>query len=192
MHEIIVTCREATIAALPMVPLFYLLNRYCLFNPRRSFIYLCFAVYLSAMYAAVGLPDVTYVRFHPRVNLIPFQYMFTAWESTVLNVLLFLPLGVFLPVLWTEFRCWWKTIGLGLFVSAAIETLQIFTYRATDVNDLMTNTLGTIVGYLIGLLLLRCFPRLQPTSAGKDIGVVFGSVFGVMFFVFPFLNRMIL
>lgn len=40
-------------------------------------------------------------------------------------------------------------------MSLSIEILQLFTFRATDVDDLMMNTIGALVGYGIAKLILR-------------------------------------
>ena len=34
-------------------------------------------------------------------------------------------------------------------MSAVIEIAQIFTYRTTDINDIITNTTGALIGYLM-------------------------------------------
>ena len=38
---------------------------------------------------------------------------------------------------------------MGLAVSLGIELLQLFTFRLTDIDDLITNTAGTVTGYEI-------------------------------------------
>lgn len=43
-----------------------------------------------------------------------------------------------------------ETVGLGLMTSLGIEILQIFTFRATDINDVITNVAGYNDRYLIG------------------------------------------
>ena len=191
MHQILISCREAMIAAVPLLPLFWVLNDRKFHDNKRSILYLCFAVYIAAMYAAVGLPDITYYRYSPRLNLTPFLYMFSAWDTTLLNVLLFLPLGLLLPILWKSFHSPVRTIFLGFSISLFIEFLQIFTYRATDVNDLITNTFGTILGYLLGILMLKVFPAIKPHDTQQDMYLIFGSSFAVMFFVYPFLARLL-
>lgn len=191
MSQILISCREAAIATIPLLPLFCLLNHHRIRNWKRSAVYLVFSIYLSTMYAAVGLPDITYYRFHPHFNFVPFLYMFTAWETTVLNVLLFVPLGFFMPVLWNDYKSWFKTLFLGFGISSMIEVLQIFTYRATDINDLMTNTLGTFVGFLIGRLFLKCCPSFHSMNDNRDIGLVFGISFAVMFFIYPFVSALL-
>lgn len=187
MRQILITCREALIAAIPLIPIYLFLNHYRFRNFPRSLIYMVFSVYLAAMYAAVGLPDITYYRYHPRFNFTPFLYMFSDWETTCLNVLLFFPLGFMLPVLWKDFSSPIKTILFGFIITLCIELLQIFTYRATDINDLITNTFGTIVGYLAAKLFLLVFCSVVPAQRADDIKLVFGTSLFVMFFIYPFI-----
>lgn len=187
MHRILSMSLDAAIAAPVLVPLFLLLNR-CLFRDlRRTVCCLFFAVYLCAMFAVAGLPDIRYVRFNPRFNFVPFAYMFSDHTNSLLNVLLFVPMGLFLPILWKHFSPAWRTVLFGLSTSLLIEVLQIFTYRATDINDLMTNTLGTLAGWSLGKLALRLFPKLTPAEKTGDIVPVCGAAFAVMFFIQPFL-----
>ena len=153
--------------------------------------YYLFAIYLAAVYAAVGLPDVTYYRFYPHFNIIPFQYMFSDMETTVLNVLLFFPLGLLLPVIWKDFRKACRTILFGICMTSAIELLQIFTFRATDINDLMTNTLGTVLGYCCWKLLKLKFFKDHVSDNNKEFTAVCISAFGVMYFFYPFANLLI-
>lgn len=111
--------------------------------------------------------------------------MFTDF-STLLNVLLFIPLGGFLPILRSKFRSFPKTLLLGFSTSAFIEVFQIFTFRATDVNDLMTNSLGTAIGYFLGMLLIRLFPKIIMEEDPRQIRIIFAVSVLVMFFLQPF------
>ncbi len=70
------------------------------------------------------------------------------WGNLLLNIALFVPLGVLLPLLGKPFRKWYLTIPAGLAVSLAIEFLQLGLGRGIcDVDDLFANTLGAAVGY---------------------------------------------
>ena len=171
-------------AAVFLVPLYLLLYRLCFRNLSKTILCFLFAFYLCAVYALVGLPNVTYIRFDLSGNLIPFRDMLTGLRSSVENVLLFVPLGIFLPLLDRRYREVKRTVLSGFCLSLTMELLQIFTYRATDVNDLITNTLGTLLGYFLAKILIRKFPEWR--WGGREIPVVFGSVFGVMFFLQPF------
>lgn len=191
MLRILYTAREAMVAFLLLLPIFALLNRYRFHNFIRTAVYLILATYLCAVYAVVGLPDIAYYRFSPNINLEPFLYMFSDMGSTLLNVVLFLPLGFLLPLLWVDFRSVWKTLLVGFLTSLTVELLQIFTYRATDVNDLMTNTLGTLLGYCFGWAVQHfLFPDF-PETGRKNILLVFSVAFAVMFFLHPAFSAMI-
>jgi glycopeptide antibiotics resistance protein len=66
------------------------------------------------------------------------------------NVALFLPLGFLLPLVAPWFERWWRTVGAGLALSAAIELSQVAFpgVRRPDVNDVLMNTLGAAIGFL--------------------------------------------
>lgn len=191
MYRVFAMCLEAGIAAVILIPLFWLLNRCCFRNSRRALCYLVMALYLAAVDAVVGLPSLLYIRFDRNINLVPFAYMFSDYRNSLLNVLLFVPLGFFLPVLWKRFRSFLWTALFGLGFSLSIELLQLFTFRATDINDLMTNTAGTILGWCLGRLVLKLFPSIRPGWKTKELAVVFGATFGVMFLAQPFLAEII-
>ena len=75
------------------------------------------------------------------------------------NALIFLPMGFFPNLLWRRPR-WWKGLAVGFCVSFAIEFLQLFVNRSTDVDDLILNTAGALLGGLIALLLGKLAPKL--------------------------------
>lgn len=191
MYRIFSMCLEAGIAAIILIPAFWLLNRYCFRNPRRASCYLMMSLYLAAVDAVVGLPSLLYIRFDRNINLVPFAYMFSDYRNSLLNVLLFVPLGFLLPVLWKRFRSFLWTGLFGLSFSLSIELLQLLTLRATDVNDLMTNSTGTILGWLLGRLVLRLFPSIRPSWKTGELAIVFGVTLAVMFLAQPFLAEII-
>lgn len=192
MHRIVSMCVDAAIAALALAPFFLYFHKRIFHSREKAIGCFLFAVYLSGMFAVAGLPDIRYIRFEANVNLVPFQYMFSDYENSLLNVLLFVPLGCFLPLLWQKFKPFYRTVFFGLGVSLLIEVLQIFTYRATDVNDLMTNTLGTFLGWCLGRLLLAVCPGIVPGENTKELYIVCGITFAVMFFLHPFVEYVIL
>ena len=64
------------------------------------------------------------------------------------NILLFIPLGYFLPRLWSGLRKWWKTWLATLLIMSGVELIQLLTLRGTcDVDDLILNLLGAAMGY---------------------------------------------
>ncbi len=130
-----------------------------------------FAFYLAALFSITGIPSVCYIRFEPSFNLIPLVDIvndpLAYIKNTLLNMILFMPLGFSLPVMWKKCRSL-KTIALfGFLLSLLIELLQIFTFRLTDIDDLITNTAGTIVGYGAALLFLQRFSAEFPPTGRK-------------------------
>ena len=73
------------------------------------------------------------------------------------NTLIFTPLGFLPNLLWRP--RWWKGLAVGFCASFAIEFLQLFVGRSTDVDDLILNTLGAFTGGLAALLLARLAPK---------------------------------
>jgi len=72
-----------------------------------------------------------------------------------------IPLGFLLPAIWPEFRFLKKVMLAGFLFSLTIEALQLFTLRFSTTGDLITNTLGAIIGYFIFLTLSRLFGRVK-------------------------------
>ena len=64
------------------------------------------------------------------------------------NVGLFIPSGILLPIVCKRLDGFWKVLAAGAGMSLCIEILQLpFRVRASDVDDLIMNTLGVAVGY---------------------------------------------
>ncbi len=66
------------------------------------------------------------------------------------NVAVFIPIGLFLPVLIERCKNVFLTVLLCLEISLAVEVTQILSRVGTfDVDDLLLNTLGGVLGYII-------------------------------------------
>ena len=174
-------------SVLILAPLYYILNRIYFHSSRKSFFYLAFSCYLSVIYVLVGLPNVTYIRPEVNLNLIPMVGMISDFKNSILNILLFVPLGAMLPILWNKFRIEKRTVFLGFCMSLSIELLQMLTFRATDVNDLITNTFGTILGFRFAKYLFKKH-NVETVGSTGEAGMVVVIVFCVMFFVYPFVS----
>jgi len=154
----------------------------------KTVVYFIFAVYLSAVYLFVGMPTLQFLRFEVSLTLMPFLPMIADLKNTLLNILLFVPLGFLLPFLWKKYKTLKATCLFGFGMSLSIEILQFFTYRATDINDIIANTLGTLLGYLLFCVISHMIPSVTGAARRKnDVSVILFSVFGVMFFIQPYL-----
>lgn len=94
-----------------------------------------------------------------RINLIPFVFLFDYPElkSALLNLIgntaMFLPLGIVWPSVFQELDTHKKVIAAGMGCSLCIELLQLPFYdRVSDIDDLILNSLGFLMGYGIYLL----------------------------------------
>ena len=68
------------------------------------------------------------------------------------NVLMFVPMGALLTLLLGRER-WWLALALGVMATLTIEFVQLFLpARFSDARDLLANTLGTLVGIAIVLV----------------------------------------
>jgi glycopeptide antibiotics resistance protein len=96
-----------------------------------------------------------------RVNVIPFREYFLYGKADlpeiILNVIIFIPLGVYTGALFGRWRLKNKLL-LFFLVSFMVESLQfILTIGAFDVTDIITNSLGGIVGLMIFEVMDRWF-----------------------------------
>ena len=89
-----------------------------------------------------------------RVNLIPFVNLFDYDNQRDLllnvigNVAMFIPSGIVLPIVYKRLDTFGRVLVAGAGISLCIEIIQLpFRVRATDIDDLVLNTVGVIVGY---------------------------------------------
>ena len=108
------------------------------------------------MYIVIGVPGAQYVVWDPTVNLIPFRdFSSSNIMGMALNAVMFAPLGFLLPAYFERYRHWGRTLAAGFLTSLTVELIQLFTFRATDVDDLIMNTLGALLGFLMAKLIFR-------------------------------------
>ncbi len=98
------------------------------------------------------------------VNLIPFHtvsmYLFEVdrlvgdWSSVSLlnllgNVFLFTPFGLLIPLIWKRLDSILKVFFLGFTLTCSIEFIQYFIGRSSDIDDVILNTAGVLIGYAL-------------------------------------------
>lgn len=186
MNRIVFALLEILAAVVFLLPVYWLRFR----DPGKIAASCVFSFYLVAVWSLVGLPTILYARFDINLNLIPFAGMIADAKNCLLNVALFVPLGFLLPMFWEKYHMGRKTVLFGLGMSLVIELTQIFTLRATDVNDLITNVAGTALGWAMWAGLQRnaaCFRRLEKSLRVGELPFLCGAVVAVMFIPQPFL-----
>jgi len=66
------------------------------------------------------------------------------------NIMWFIPMGVFIPALTKRHLGFVQVVFFGALISVSIETMQfILNTGVTDIDDVIFNTLGAAVGYLL-------------------------------------------
>lgn len=144
-----------------LLPALLLVKKLCGHRPsrRQALWMLALALYLAAVYNVAGAPELPYIYPHLNVNLIPFvdaaNNVPAYLVNSGLNILLFIPLGFILPLLWGSFRSRRRICLTGFLLSLAIELSQLLNFRITDVDDLIMNTLGALLGYELLMLIHR-------------------------------------
>lgn len=118
-----------------------------------------FAFLLAGILTLTGVPAFQEFHFDANINMIPMVEFFSNFRQYFENMLLFMPLGFLVPLLWRREQMVEKTVSIGFLFSLFIETVQLFSFRATDIDDLLMNTMGTWLGYLLFLAINRVFPR---------------------------------
>ena len=119
-----------------------------------------FAFLLAGILTLTGVPAFQEFHFDANINMIPMVEFFSNSRQYFENTLLFMPLGFLVPLLWRREQMVEKTVSIGFLFSLFIEAAQLFSFRATDIDDLLMNTMGTWMGYLLFLAISCIFPRI--------------------------------
>ena len=109
-----------------------------------------------------------------RVNLIPFKTVYeyfekiinnrinvdTAITNIIGNIIVFLPMGAFLPCLFQKMRSFKKTVLTVFFIVLGIELIEIIlAMGAFDIDDFIFNLGGAMIGYAV--MLIPVFQKIR-------------------------------
>jgi len=162
------------------VPCWLVFRLYRLRTPRdrlsfqREILLLTFVVYLSGLTAATLIPNhssrlvaetAVGIELHPSLASLTCSSAALPRGSTAQsfcvrnargNFLLFVPLGILLPLVLTRLRLW-RGMQIAIAVSCSIELVQYLSrawgHRTADVNDVILNVLGASLGLALVFLL---------------------------------------
>ena len=123
------------------------------FKKKDIFIRLLFALYIITVLSVTSAGTV-YELFRDensfglrQLNLIPFSNGIDV--LTILNIVMLVPFGFMLSIVWKRNGSLRKVMLNGFVFSLLIELSQLLNIRCTDIDDLIANTLGSVIGYLI-------------------------------------------
>lgn len=87
------------------------------------------------------------------------------WRNLLLNIGLFVPFGFLLPILSEKLKNNWITYLMGFSISTLIEISQlIFGIGVFEVDDILNNTLGTMIGFGVYALIATVARRKRKIS----------------------------
>lgn len=117
-----------------------------------------FVVFLPTRYGEINLmPTILRYILNGRLDWLLWSAK-SIFPQLFLNIVLFVPLGLAMPFIYKKYS-FFKVALTGLSLSLLIEFIQFFIGRECEIDDLICNTLGSIIGYLMYLLLKKLFPQ---------------------------------
>jgi len=70
-------------------------------------------------------------------------------EEVIPNIMMFVPLGFFVPIVFAKMRKLYRTAIVAFAVTFSVEFFQYFIGRSCDIDDILANFFGGVLGYLI-------------------------------------------
>lgn len=157
---------RAVIIVLISTPLYLLLRRPWRFRDKREITLGVFVIYLVCLFALtlrgvygapVDMLTSAIQRIHTGelINMTPLKTIlgFLDWGSTddvwvniISNIVIFIPWGYLLPALWKRFQNPFLLISSCLGLTVFIEFFQLFIWRNTDIDDVILNFIGGLIG----------------------------------------------
>lgn len=155
MYTIVGLLIDGILIAVLVVPIIWIWQRtfHKELGAKHRWLAALFGCYIAEIFAVTGIPSVWRLNADLSVNLVPFDALHTSPIQYCLNIILFIPLGILAPLIWHKFGRLRMILLLGGGLSCFIEFMQMFNFRATDVDDLIANTAGAVIGFMIAKLI---------------------------------------
>jgi len=120
-----------------------------------------FLIFCSTVIFRVASQSRTY-DFHPLWSYKAIQdSRLELLSENIMNVVVFVPIGVLLAIAFKQMT-WWKALLIGCSISVTIEALQFWFMKGfSEMDDVMHNTVGCIMGYIIYSILVRIFTNTK-------------------------------
>lgn len=130
-----------------------------------------------------------------RVNLIPFRdalFFNGKWDISeiILNIIVFIPLGIYAGILFARWN-WRRKLLFFFLTSLLVEGLQlIFAVGAFDTTDILTNTFGGLIGWLLFKMIERAFNNRAKAQKLVNVIAALGTVVVVVLLILLKLDRL--
>lgn len=128
-------------------------------------IYIFLLIWLILFKLNINLTELDHMR---NINLIPFKESMTVngqlcIDEIIYNILVFIPLGIYVSVFFDKLS-FGKKILPALCISVLFETMQfVLAIGASDITDIINNTLGSILGIISFILFNKIFKNKSIT-----------------------------
>ena len=119
----------------------------------KEIFYLFFLMYILCLFQIVTFEDTSTLvsgnNFEPFKEILRYQLGSRLFFKNVIgNVVLFIPYGIFASM-YTKIEKPHHALGLIFFASATVEITQLLIGRVFDIDDIILNVIGGMIGYLI-------------------------------------------
>ena len=96
-----------------------------------------------------GLDTANFTLFKTIRMYIDYSYKLNSFENLVGNIVAFVPFGFLLPYVIKREKCFFIMLFQSFFLVVGIEVFQLFSaFGAFDVDDILLNCFGAVLGYL--------------------------------------------
>lgn len=174
MKSLILILYEIFTTMIPFLFIYFVFKKK--FNKKNNFLLLLlFFIYILLVLNITGAGTIYDFLFYgidinpQQISIIPFKYQDFLYTGFILNIIMFIPLGFILPLIWgNKFRL--NSIFIyGFLFSLFIELSQLLNNRTTDIDDLIANTAGAIIGYFIYRIFMKLFKINNNNNNNKII-----------------------
>lgn len=154
----------------------YLISKHKKFQLHKELIYLISIIYVLCLFHVVTFQDNNYgvSNFVPFKEIFRYSFGSPKFVKNILgNIMLFMPFGFLASYILKNKKFSVITI-LTLIVSVTIETVQYYIGRVFDIDDIILNLIGGIIGFLIyiGLDAIRNKVKIFKNDTVLDILII--------------------
>lgn len=143
-------------------PIYFILRKRVGFLRQLTSLLLGFSV-LLILYVTIFIGGINFNSNYHLINIVPFKFMMETYEmgyramisQVISNMIMFVPIGLLLPIVFKKCREFKFTALYVFLFTFSIEFIQYFIGRSCDVDDIIMNFLGGVVGYGIYIVFRR-------------------------------------
>ena len=173
------------IVAVSLIRIFYLKSHHERFIFHKEFIYLITVIYIWLLFEILTMTE---INSNSGMNIVPFSEILRYKFGTKLfyynvfgNIIIFIPFG-YLIGKYVKPKSIVPVLITTMITSTVVEFVQLKIGRSFDIDDILLNLIGGILGYLLYKLFTRIYKKL-PDFLKKDFLYDLFCVIIVLLFV---------